>query len=258
MAIDWDSVRAMALDCLNSALDLQRWAERSQQKDYDVDSATQHLAAIFKARDTFDSSLAILPSGYVAQASEPPRQLPIFDELAKASAHENDRPDFMFASTAHEAVFRLLGMAILHIENNLNNGLAIKDLERFPPKKLRETFYQLERKDPLKNVLGSYARLQNLQAWIHRERAAVSRSKQRVNIKKAGRPKGTSLSKDEKDCLRNYEDGKKPGDIDAMMLKKSGAKRKNGDSWEWGTASKVIEAAKTRGEIPRKLRRGIS
>ena len=174
MAIDWDSVRAVALDCLNSVLDLQRWAERSQQKDYDVDSATQHLAAIFKARDTFDRSLAILQLGFVAQASDPPRQFPIFDELGKASAHVSDRPDFMFASTAHEAVFRLLGMAILHIENNLNNDLAIEDLERFPPKKLRETFYQLERKDPLKNVLGSYARLQNLQAWIHREWEAVS------------------------------------------------------------------------------------
>jgi hypothetical protein len=174
MSIEWDSVRVMALDCLNSSLDLLNWAERSQQEDYEIDSATQHLAAIAKARDTFFRSLKILPSGLVAHATDPPRQFPIFDKLAQASAHVSDRPDFMFSSTAHEAVFRLLGMALLHIENNLNDDLAIEDLHRFSPEQLRKTLYLLENKDPLKSVLGGYARLQNLQAWIHREWAAVS------------------------------------------------------------------------------------
>jgi hypothetical protein len=173
MAIDWDSVRAMALDCLNSALDLQRWAERSQQKDYDVDCATQHLATILKARDTFDRSLAILPSGYVAQASDPPRQFPIFDELAKASAHVSDRPDFGISATAHEAAFRLLLIVLLHIENNLKGELTFENLHNVSPRQRRDALYTSEKQDSIRNVLD-FNLLYKIEAEIHREWAAVS------------------------------------------------------------------------------------
>lgn len=89
--------------------------------------------------------------------------------------------------------------------------------------------------------------------------AALERARKRYGkAKGVGRPKGTSLSKYEMECLSLYQAGRKPSDIDEMMLKRSGSNRKSGQKWEWGTASLVIEAAKTRGEIPRKSRKASS
>ncbi|MCR9296362.1 MAG: hypothetical protein NXI32_26935 [bacterium] len=172
--IDWNAVRAMALDCLDSTLDLQSWAERSQQADYDAVSASLHLATIDKARDISCRSWLILPMGIDGCTSDSLRQAPVFDQLAQASVGEGARPDFGFSATAHEKVFELLMRALLRIENNLGDELAIEDLHRFSPEQLRETLYQLEKKDPIRNVLGGSVRLYNLRGWINREWAAVS------------------------------------------------------------------------------------
>jgi hypothetical protein len=94
--------------------------------------------------------------------------------------------------------------------------------------------------------------MRNLCAALERARDSTLSTENR-KAKSVGRPKGASLSKDETDCICSYREGKKLGDIDEMMIKK-GSKRKNGEKWKWGTAEKVIEAAKKRGEIPRKSR----
>lgn len=95
--------------------------------------------------------------------------------------------------------------------------------------------------------------MRTLCAALERARDSALSTKY-FKAKSGGRPKGASLSKDEIDCLSYYRDGKKPGDIDKMMMTKRGAKRMNDKKWEWGTAELVIEAAKERGEIPRKSR----
>jgi hypothetical protein len=174
MSVDWDSVRAMALDCIASTLDLQRWAIRSQEEDYDVDSATLHLAAIKKARATFWSSVAILPMGMNFDTSDSLRHFPIFDQLALASAGESARPDFRSYATAHEAALGLLIRANLHIENSLKGNLAIEDLHLLSPEQLRDALSQLEAQDSIRSVLESSDQLYNLSAWIQREWAAVS------------------------------------------------------------------------------------
>jgi hypothetical protein len=94
--------------------------------------------------------------------------------------------------------------------------------------------------------------MRNLCAALERARKKYSKAKG------VGRPKGASLSKYETECLRHYLAGRKPSDIDEMMMKRSGSKRKSGQEWDWGTAKLVIEAAKTRGEIPRKSGKAIS
>ena len=94
--------------------------------------------------------------------------------------------------------------------------------------------------------------MQNLCAALERARKKYSKAKG------VGRPKGASLSKYETECLSHYKAGMKPSDIDEMMKKRSGSKRESGQKWEWGTAKLVIEAAKTRGEIPRKSGKAIS
>lgn len=262
-SIDWNEVRGIALDCLSSSLELLTWARRSQQEDYDVGSATLHLAAIDKARDCSASSLGILSIGIDDRSSDSLRQFPICDQLAQASSGETARPDFGVAATAHEAVFRLLMIALLHIENNLNGGLTLEDLHGVSPEKLRVTLRALEKNDSIEHVLCSVGYLHNLQAWIHREWAAVSGAtpkdalRQRSSDSKVGRPKGAALSKYEIECLRYYSDGKKPSEIDDIMMQKTGSERQNGSEWQWGTASLVIEAAKGRGQIPRKSRKEI-
>jgi hypothetical protein len=103
--------------------------------------------------------------------------------------------------------------------------------------------------------------MRNLCAALERARDSTLSTMTATNnreSKKTGRPKGASLSKDEKDCIRCYREGKKIGEIDDMMIQRKGSKRKNGEKWKWGTANKVIEAAKSRGEIPRKSRGKIS
>jgi len=172
--IDWNAVRAMALDCITATLDLQRWAYRSQEDDYDVDCATLHLAAIEKVRATFWSSLKLLMMGMDSDTSDPYGHFPVYDQLALASAGERARPDFGSYSTAHSAAFGLLIRAKLHIEKSLKGDLAIEGLHNFSPKELRDTLYQLEKKDSIRSVLESSDQLYNLSAWIHREWAAVS------------------------------------------------------------------------------------
>jgi hypothetical protein len=99
--------------------------------------------------------------------------------------------------------------------------------------------------------------MRNLCAALERARDSTLSTMTATNNRKSkrtGRPKGASLSKDETACLHYYDDGKKPSEIDEIMIGKKGSKRKNGEKWKWGTATKVIEAAKSRGEIPRKSR----
>jgi hypothetical protein len=172
--IDWNVVRAETLDCLNAVFELQTWAERSQQEDYDIDSATLHLAVIEKAFETSLRSLRMLFMGMDFDSSVPLRQFPIFDQLALASTGDSGRPDFEIAATAHEAAFTLLMLTLIHIKKNLEDDLTINDLQGFSPKKRRDTLCQLEKRAPLMNLLGGSARLCNLKAWINREWAAVS------------------------------------------------------------------------------------
>ncbi|WP_231612396.1 hypothetical protein [Novipirellula galeiformis] len=58
-----------------------------------------------------------------------------------------------------------------------------------------------------------------------------------------GRPEGSGkpLSKDETDALQFYDEGKKPRDIDKMMVDR-GAKRGSGEPWCFGTFDKVKRA----------------
>lgn len=101
-------------------------------------------------------------------------------------------------------------------------------------------------------ALEDIGMMRNLCASLERARDSALSPKNR-EAKRAGRPKGVTLSKDEADCLAFYREGKKPGEIDDLMRKR-GAKRKNGKEWKWGMAKLLIEAAKARGEIPRKSR----
>ena len=73
--------------------------------------------------------------------------------------------------------------------------------------------------------------------------------------RKGGRPKGANLSKVELECIAMHQNGKRPGDIDEVFMKRKNAKRGTGEEWTWGTAQKVIDAAKARNEIPRKRRK---
>lgn len=45
-SIDWNGVRAMALDGLNSTWGMVHWAARSQEEDYGTEKAALHLAAV--------------------------------------------------------------------------------------------------------------------------------------------------------------------------------------------------------------------
>ena len=184
-SIDWNETRGIALDCLSSSLELLTWARRSQEEDYDVGSATLHLAAIDKARNNAENFLGILTIGIDGSSKNYLCQFPICDQLAQASAGETARPDFGVAATAHEAAFRLLMIGLLHIEENLKDGgLTLEDLHGISLKKLRVALHDAEKKDPIENVLGGFARLNNLQAWIHREWANVSD----VHPKKRNKP----------------------------------------------------------------------
>jgi hypothetical protein len=173
-SIDWNQVRGSALDCLKATMELRRWADRSRQTDYDADAATQHLAAIQKASDT----LWVFPGLVLTMCidggtNDPIRQIPLFDQLALASAHEIDRPDFGFSATAHEAALRLLIIALLHIEDNLKGDLTIEDLHTFSPKQRRDALCKSEKQDSMRHVVDINF-LYKLEACVHREWSAVS------------------------------------------------------------------------------------
>lgn len=171
---DFDSMRAIALDSIAAASDLERWAHRSQEDDYDVDSAVLHLDVIEKAQAIFCSLIGILPVGMDLSSTEPLRHFPIFDQLALASAHEIARPVFGGCATAHEAAFGRLNRAFMHIASSLNANLGIEGLHGLSPEQLRDTLSQLEKKYPIKTALESSDQDYSLIAWIHREWAAVS------------------------------------------------------------------------------------
>lgn len=171
---DFDSMRAIALDSIAAASDLERWAHRSQEDDYDVDSAVLHLDVIEKAQAIFCSLMRILPMGMDLNSTEPLRHFPIFDQLALASAHEIARPVFGGCATAHEAAFGRLTRAFMHIASSLNANLGIEGLHGLSPEQLRDTLSQLEKKYPIKTVLESSDQDYSLIVWIHREWAAAS------------------------------------------------------------------------------------
>jgi hypothetical protein len=122
MATDWDGVRATALDCLNATWGMVCWAARSQEDDYDTEMAALHLAAMDTALNTFRRAREILQPGLKCTTSDV-RHSPVFDALALASVGEGPRPDFKLCATAHEKAFQLLRMAILGVENGLNDEL---------------------------------------------------------------------------------------------------------------------------------------
>jgi hypothetical protein len=173
-SIDWNQVRGSALDCLKAAIELNSWAHRSQQAGYDAHAAELHLAAIENARDTLWVFPGLLSTFSIAGGTNDIlRQIPLFDQLALASAHEIDRPDFGISATAHEAALRLLFIVLLHIENNLKGELTFENLHNVSPRKRRDALYTSEKQDSIRNVLDINL-LYKIEAGIHREWAAVS------------------------------------------------------------------------------------
>lgn len=86
--------------------------------------------------------------------------------------------------------------------------------------------------------------MQNFCAALERARKKYSKAKG------VGRPKGADLSKYETECLRQYQAGKKPTEIDEDIMKLQNPRRGK-EPWKPGTAEKVIRAAKARGELPK-------
>jgi hypothetical protein len=193
MAIDWDGVRATALDCLNATWSMDCWAARSQEDDYDTEKAALHLAAMDTALNTFRLALEILQPGLECATSDL-RHSPVFDALAVASVGEGPRPDFKLCATAHEKAFQLLRMAILRVENGLNDELdrrgapdshllGIDDLHRQSASQLSDTLRCLGKNSSSESILTA-RQLHELRAWIDREWAAVSD----VHPKKRNKP----------------------------------------------------------------------
>jgi hypothetical protein len=197
MAIDWDGVRATAQDCLFATFHMAYWAERSQEVDYDNNSAAQHLAAIVKARSTFGWAMGVVNANAVSrlgregQPSDPCAisnlgdQYSVFHLLAQASVGESARPDFGIFATAHEAAFGLLLMLLMWVENEVAYAseivgtsdkfiVGIEDLHRCSPEELRDTLFEIEKIKPMRRVLDSTLTQSHLRAWIDREWAAVS------------------------------------------------------------------------------------
>lgn len=180
--IDWNIARAMALDCLNSTWNMVRWAARSQEDDYDTEKAALHLAAIDTALNTFRQAMEIFQPGLECATSDL-RYSPVFDALTLASVGEGPRPDFGICATAHEKAFKLLRMAILWVEDGLNDELdrrgapdsyviGINDLHRLSAEQLCVTMRFLEKNDSLQSIITA-RQLHELRAWIDREWAAV-------------------------------------------------------------------------------------
>jgi hypothetical protein len=196
-SIDWLSIRDVMNDCLVAAFLMKDWAERSQQFDYDKDSAALHLAEIVKAQDTLGRAMKVLHAndfsklGQERQPSDPSatsnlmERLSVFDVLARASVGEGARPDFGVFSTAHEAAFGLLLFVQLWVGNEIESAtkrvsishkfiFGITDLHRCSPKELRNTLIQVEKRKPMQIVFDNTVEYGILRAWIHREWAAVS------------------------------------------------------------------------------------
>ncbi|TWU14531.1 hypothetical protein CA54_33980 [Symmachiella macrocystis] len=182
--IDWNTVRAAALDCLNVTWDMVCCAERTQEVGYDVKRAASHLAVINTARDTFRRAMEVLQPGFETATDVSVRHSPVFDAFALATVGEGARPDFKFGATAHETAFELLRRAILWVENGLNDELeeigapdnyleGIDDLHKRSPEELRDTLRRLVERQPLHNLLPG-RQLQVLRTWIDREWAAGS------------------------------------------------------------------------------------
>lgn len=181
---DWSLVRATALDCLNATWGMVCWAERSQQDDYDTASAALHLSAIDQAHNTFRLAMEVLLPGFESATSDQLRHSPVFDALAVASVGEGPRPDFGICSTAHEKAFEVLRLAILWVENGLNDELerrdapdscleGIEDLHKRSPVQLRDDLQRLEKNESLQSALSA-RQLRTLRAWVGREWAAVA------------------------------------------------------------------------------------
>ncbi|WP_396160189.1 hypothetical protein [Flavobacterium sp.] len=222
MANDWNSVRAMALDCLNSTWDMVCWAARSQEDDYDREKAARHLAAIDTALNTFRQAMEIFQPGLECATSDL-KHSPVFDALALASVGEGPRPDFGLCATAHEKAFKLLRMAILWVEDGLNDELdrrgapdnhvvGISDMHKRSPEQLRDTLCGLEQIKSLQSVLPA-KQLPKLRAWIDREWAAVVGRQTRLpnsefvplTLMSTSIPRDASTIKRWKDQLRNSE-----------------------------------------------------
>jgi hypothetical protein len=182
MATDWNIVRATALDCLDATWTMIRWAARSQEDDYDTEMAALHLAAIDAALNTFRRALEILQPGLECGTSDL-RHSPVFDAFALASVGEGPRPDFKLCATAHEKAFQLLRMAILGVENGLNDELdrrgapdsqllGIDDLHRLSAVQLCDTMRSLGKSSSPNSILTA-KHLHELRAWIDREWASV-------------------------------------------------------------------------------------
>jgi hypothetical protein len=175
--IDWNAVRTAAKDCLHALLDLDSWAVRSQDDDYDTDESAQHLAAIEKAKDVFWQAFAVYGSAGNT----------VFDQLNQASVCEGTRPDFGFAATAHETTFVLLALIIQRIQHGAgdasvrlrvrdNYDVVIEDLHSYSPKQLRDILHCSEKIMPLQRLFDCTQSLTSLYALIDREWAAVTSS----------------------------------------------------------------------------------
>jgi hypothetical protein len=158
------------------------WAARSQEDDYDTEKAALHLTAMDTALKTFGLALEILQPGLKCTTGDL-RHSPVFDALALASVGEGPRPDFKLCATAHEKAFQLLRMAILRVEDGLNDELdrrgapdshllGIDDLHRQSASQLSDTLRCLGKNSSSESILTA-RQLHELRACIDLEWAAV-------------------------------------------------------------------------------------
>jgi len=73
---------------------------------------------------------------------------------------------------------------------------------------------------------------------------------------KGGRKKGSGvkLSNHERDCISMAEEGKKPREIDEIIMKRQNPRRGKDEPWLKGTAALVIRAARERGDLLKNVR----
>jgi hypothetical protein len=186
--IDWNAVRAMAHDCLNSTWAMVSWAARSQEDDYDTEKAASHLDAIDTALNTFRRAMEVFQPGLECSSSVSLRHSSVFDALVLATVGEGARPDFRFGpvhcATAHEAAFELLRMGILWVEEGVfedmddrwfkdEKEVTIGILHKLPLPVLRDTLAGWGKRRPLAKLLDARG-LKALRTWIDLEWAAVS------------------------------------------------------------------------------------
>lgn len=167
---DWTAVREAATSCLDATWSLVCWAEFSQDRDYDVDRASLHLAAIDRAGDVFKRTSITLRKDQL-------------DSIARATVGEGPRPEFQYravsAATAHEATRKVLQQVLIYLETVLFelDFCSLDSLHEISTEELRETLPLLARMNPLQDVLYVHE-VQQLRAWIDREWAAVSQGTQ--------------------------------------------------------------------------------